>query len=240
MHLRGRVLAVGENYHVFNRGAHKQTIFCCQEDYDRFQILLYLLNTRLPVVMRDILSNYKGRSLANIFIEEPCDRSLVDILGYALMPNHFHLIIRQRAEKGISRFMKKLCTAYSMYFNEKHEHSGVLFQGRYKAKHIDNDSYFRYIFAYVHLNPFDLMQSDWKDVGVKNRALARSFLSNYRHSSLCDYVGAERPEHAILARADAPDFLKNQNDVEDLLKWQSAGELDAGDPSIENKLRDSV
>jgi putative transposase len=222
MHLRGQVLAEGEHYHVFNRGAHKQAIFTSEEDYDRFQILLYLLNTKLPVVMKDIIPNYQGRSLANVFIEEPSDRSLVDILGYALMPNHFHLILRQRAENGISRFMKKLCTAYSMYFNVQHEHSGVVFQGRYKANHIDNEPYFRYIFAYVHLNPFDLMQSDWKDVGIRNRALARSFLCNYRHSSLCDYIGANiRPEYAILSRESVPDFLKTQNDVEELLKWQS-------------------
>jgi hypothetical protein len=109
-----------------------------------------------------------------------------------------------------------------MYFNVKYEHSGCIFQGRYQARHIDNEPYFRYIFAYVHLNPFDLMQADWKDVGVKNRALARSFLSNYRHSSLCDYVGAERPEHAILTREGVPDFLKQQNDITDLLKWESA------------------
>lgn len=222
MHLRGQMLAEGENYHVFNRGAHKQAIFTCPEDYDRFQVMLYLLNTKLPVVMRRILSEYKNRDLADIFLEEPSDRSLVDILGYALMPNHFHLILRQRSEEGISRFMRKLCTAYSMYFNVKYDHRGCIFQGRYKASHIDNDAYFRYIFAYVHLNPFDLMQADWKDVGVKNRALTRSFLSNYRHSSLCDYIGAERPEHAILSREGVPDFLRAQNDVEDLLKWESA------------------
>ena len=215
------MLAEGENYHVFNRGAHQQAIFTCHEDYDRFQVLLYLLNTTLPVVMRDILLEYKNRDLSEIFLEEPSDRSLVDILGYALMPNHFHIIMRQRAKDGITRFMRKLCTAYSMYFNTKYQHSGVVFQGRYKASHIDNDPYFRYIFAYVHLNPFDILQPDWKDVGMKNRALARKFISNYRHSSLCDYVGNERPEHAILARDGIPDFLKDQNDVEELLKWQS-------------------
>lgn len=215
------MLAEGENYHVYNRGAHKRAIFTCPDDYDRFQILLYLLNTKLPVVMRDVLVDYKGRSLADIFLEEPSDRSLVDILGYVLMPNHFHLVLRQKTPDGISRFMKKLCTAYSMYFNAKHEHSGVVFQGRYKAIHIDNESYFRYLFAYVHLNPYELMQSDWKDVGVKNHALARSFLSNYRHSSFRDYVGDARPESVILAQENAPDFLRQQNDVEDLLEWES-------------------
>jgi putative transposase len=215
------MLAEGEHYHVFNRGAHKQAIFTCPEDYDRFQVLMYLFNTRQPIVTRDILANYKGRSLADIFLEEPSDCSLVDVLGYALMPNHFHLILRQKVDAGISRFIRKLCTAYSMYFNTKYEHSGVLFQGRFKASHLDNEAYFRYIFSYVHLNPFELMQSDWKDVGVKNPALARSFLSNYRHSSFRDYVGGLRPERAILAREDIPDFLKDQNDITELLKWKS-------------------
>jgi putative transposase len=222
------MLAEGENYHVFNRGAHKQAIFTCHEDFDRFQALLYLFNTKLPVVMRDILIEYKNRDISDIFLEEPCDRSLVDILGYALMPNHFHLILRQRSKSGISRFMRKVCTAYSMYFNAKYDHSGCIFQGRYKAKHINSDAYFRYIFSYVHLNPFDILQPDWKDVGVKNRALARKFISNYRHSSLCDYVGNERPERVILTREDIPDFLKEQNDVEELLKWQADYSLKDG------------
>ena len=221
MHLRGQMLAEGEWYHVYNRGAHKQAIFTCPEDYDRFQILLYLLNTMLPIVMRDILADYSGQPLTDLYLCEPSDRSLVDILGYTLMPNHFHLILRQRSKDGISRFMKKLCTAYSMYFNEKYEHSGCIFQGRYKAKHLDSEAYFRYIFAYVHLNPFELMQPDWKDVGVRNHALARSFLINYRHSSLCDYIGSDRPERIILTREHMPDFLTHENDIEELFKWQS-------------------
>jgi putative transposase len=115
MHLRGQMLAEGENYHVYNRGAHKQAIFTSPEDYDRFQVLLYLLNTKLPVVMRDILSEYKNRDVADIFLEEPSDRSLVDILGYTLMPNHFHIIMRQRSKDGISRFMKKLCCILDVF-----------------------------------------------------------------------------------------------------------------------------
>jgi putative transposase len=225
MHLRGQVLAEGEYYHVFNRGAHKQAIFSSEQDYERFQLLLYLLNTRFPIVMRDILEEYKGRPLTDVFVEEPCDRSLVDIVGYALMPNHFHLILRQRSEHGISCFMKKLCTAYSMYFNTKYAHSGVLLEGRYKASHIDTQSYFRHIFAYVHLNPFALLQRDWKEVGVKNPVLARSFLSNYRYSSFRDYHGAERPERVILRHENAPDFMKNQNDLEEFLNFSQRTDL---------------
>ena len=215
------MLAEGENYHVYNRGAHKQAIFTSAEDYERFQILLYLLNGKFSILMRDILASYKGKPLRNIFIEEPSDRSLVDILGYALMPNHFHLVLRQKVDDGVSRFMQKLCTAYSMYYNEKYDHSGVLFQGRYKRKHIDDESYFRYIFSYIHLNPLELLQKDWEKKGIKNPVRARAFLAKYHFSSFPDYTGDPRPENSILADRDIPDFLKDQNDLEEMLKWEA-------------------
>jgi REP-associated tyrosine transposase len=224
MHLRGRMLAEGGNYHVYNRGAHKQDIFSTKDDYDRFQILLHLLNSRYPVVLRDVLPSYKGRSHSKIFLEEHVDHSLVDILAYSLMPNHFHLVLRQKSEAGISQFMRKLCTAYSMYFNTKYDHSGVVFQGRYKAKHIGNEAYFRYLFAYVHLNPIELSQSDWKKAGMRNPAKVKAFLSDYRYSSYYDYCVLDRPERAILCQNDIAQFVTDQNDLEDLIKWESKGE----------------
>jgi putative transposase len=218
------MLAGGENYHIYNRGAHKQAIFTSEEDYRRFILLLYLYNTHHHVVMRDVISKYsakrfKGQSLAETFKHEYSDKSLVDILAYSLMPNHFHLVLRAKEDTGIQQFLQKVCVAYSMYFNTKYGHSGTLFQGRYKSKHIDSESYFRYIFAYVHLNPLDLLQSDWKKAGIRCAKKARAFLSEYRYSSFRDRIGA-RPESAILAD-DLPDFLKDQNDLDELLRWES-------------------
>jgi len=64
--------------------------------------------------------------------------------------------MKEKTHNGISRFIHRLCTAYSMYFNVKHDHSGTIFQGQYKAKHIGNDDYFRYLIQYIHLNPFGI------------------------------------------------------------------------------------
>mgnify|MGYP003387401981 CR=1 FL=1 len=121
---RDAPFAVGETYHIFNRGAHKLEIFKTPHDYDRFLILLHLANSSQPLVVRDILNRYRGESSV-IYREEKIDKSLVDVLGYTLMPNHFHLVMRQKAEEGISTFLRRLLTGYSMYFNLIHDHSGI-------------------------------------------------------------------------------------------------------------------
>lgn len=218
---RGQALSVGEHYHVFNRGAHKQIIFTNDEDHKRFLMLLLLANTTAPLDVRGALHKYRGHVCVEAF-KEKSDKSLVDILAYTLMPNHFHLVLRQKVDGGICAFMRKVCTAYSMYFNTKYNHSGVLFQGRYQSRHINNEAYFRYIFAYVHLNPLDLLESDWKKSGVKDMKRARMLLSSYPYSSYVDYCVHARPEGSILSQEDIPDFLNTQNDLEDLLAWENS------------------
>jgi putative transposase len=214
-------LFIGETYHIYNRGAHKQEIFKEIGDYYRFLYLLHLSNRTEPIVMRDILSKYRGRSSVELFVTEQPDKSLVDVLAYCLMPNHFHIVLRQKAEDGITKFMGRVATGYSMYFNIKYGHSGTLFQGRFKSSHVSSESYFRYIFAYVHLNPLDLWVPNWKEKGIEDPGIARREMKKYSFSSFSDYVSTEgRPEKAILS-SEVPDFLTSQNDLEDLLRWHT-------------------
>lgn len=214
--LRDEPLIAGETYHIFNRGAHKAEVFTNAEDFNRFLMLLYLCNSSEPVVMRDALRS--GRM--PLYNYPKGDARLVSIFAYSLMPNHFHIVARQETEKGMTIFMKKVLVAYSMYFNTKYEHSGVLFQGRFKSSHVGDEAYFRWIFSYVHLNPIDLVESGWKENGIRDAKRVRSFLQGYRQSSYPDYSGSRRPERNILEYEDAPDFLKTQNDFEDLLRWR--------------------
>ena len=211
--------AVGETYHLFNRGAHKQAIFTSQADYNRFALLLYLANNINAVNIRETLRSYKGQTFETIFEQEPRGEQLVDIYAYCLMPNHFHLVVQQRVEGGITTFTRKLLTGYSMYFNITHGHSGIVSQGAIKSRHINNDPYFRYIFSYVHLNPLSLAYPDWEEKGILNHAQARKFLSEYAYSSFPDHSAGPRPRQSILSLANSPDFLKKQNDLEELLSW---------------------
>ena len=185
-------------------------------------MLLFFSNTKERVQLGNLLQN-QGRSLISL-LGEDVDQSLVDIFSYTLMPNHFHLVIRQKADDGVSKFMRKLATAYSMYFNIKYDHSGVLFQGRFKSRHIGNEAYFRYIFAYVHLNSLDLFEPGWEEQGLKNLDGARQYVNSYRYSSFFDYVGNDRPEKALLSLSQAPEFLTTQNDLEALLQSFNQGQ----------------
>src|ERR1035437_7774815 len=123
---RTTIFATGEFYHVYNRGTDKRKIFMSKIDYSRFIALLYLCNNtdRLTSTFRN------GRGLTSPF-EEERGETLVNICAHCLMPNHFHLILHEKAIGGVSRFMHKLTTAYTMYFNTLHDRDGSLFQGTF-------------------------------------------------------------------------------------------------------------
>jgi putative transposase len=216
--LRHTPFAIGETYHIYNRGAHKQNVFTNDVDYKRFLLLLFIMNNPAPFELRHILAKYGGQSSEIIFEKEKSVHSLVDVLAYSLMPNHFHVVVRQKGEGGITKFFKKVLTGYSMYFNTKYNHSGILFQGPFKSKHIDTESYFRWIFSYVHLNPLSLIEPGWEEVGIKDKNNVRNFMRNYKYSSYQDYPYGGRPESNILAVDDIPEFLIKQNDLENLLR----------------------
>lgn len=125
---------------------------------------------------------------------------LVEIIAYCLMPNHFHLLIREIEEDGMSTFMHKLVTAYTMRFNKKYNRSGGLFTRAFRSKHIPDDRYLRHVFSYIHLNPTDLIAENMrdKDVLLSNEDLA----VRYDFSSLADYMDKkyERPQSILLTK----------------------------------------
>lgn len=206
-------------YHIYNRGAHKADIFLTNIDYARFQLLLFLSNSIHPIHTANLLRQYKNKGLSfiNVYSGEDREQLLVDVLAYALMPNHFHLILRQRVENGISIFMRKLGTAYSSYFNAIHEHSGTVFQGTFKSTFVDVSEYLRWLFAYVALNPLDVGFPSWKERGVSDPQTAYDFLKNYPHASFPDMCGeAKRPESAILSFSALEEFGEDVPDFSDI------------------------
>jgi len=102
-----------------------------------------------------------------------------ELVNFCLMPNHFHLIVRELKEGGISKFMQRLSDAYTKYFNIKYSRTGHLFGGKFQSIHIDQNEYLKYVSAYIHLNPRDLKQwnhkeiqypwSSFQDLSVNNR-----------------------------------------------------------------------
>ena len=151
--------SVDEFYHLYSRGVDKRIIFDDDNDRSRFIKLLFICNHNEPISFRDLTTDH---SLKDIF-DFPADQSLVDIGTYCLIPNHFHLLIHGKKEGGVSMFIQKLLTAYSKYYNIKNDRKGSLFDGNFKAKHLDDDNYLKYIYAYIHLNPIKLICPKWKE-----------------------------------------------------------------------------
>lgn len=200
---------INEFYHIYNRGTDKRLIFLDEGDYQRFCKLLYLCNGQKKIVFRDVpIGSTYGYERGETF---------VDIGAYCLMPNHFHLLLREKIQDGVSIFMQKLSTAYSMYFNTKYNRSGGLFEGIFKAKHIDNEAYFNYVYSYIHLNPVKILYPNWKETGIPDPQDTKSFLSAYGHSSYFDYFITNRPQNMILNKNAFPEHFKQLNDVNELM-----------------------
>jgi putative transposase len=143
---RREIIANDEFYHVFNRGVEKRIIFTNDKDYKRFLNNMANFNTDLPSWKLKFEKFEDGPRI------NETGEKLVDIVAYCINPNHFHLILRQIKDDGITTFMKKISTGYAMYFNKKYDHSGVLFQGRFKSVHISSDSQLLHVSAYVNCN----------------------------------------------------------------------------------------
>jgi putative transposase len=215
MSIRKVNLVGGEYYHIYNRGNSKQKIFHDNEDYFHFMGLLFACNS---------INNFRADTIAKekSFYDFEREKQIVSIGTYCLMPNHFHILITQVEETGISKFMQKVLTAYVMYYNKKYERTGGLFEGKFKSEHASNDRYLKYLFSYVHLNPVKLIQNNWKDVGIKNKKEALEYLQNYKYSSYFDYLEIKRIQNKILNTESFPKYFSNKKSFkEEIFDWLS-------------------
>ncbi|MDB5266870.1 MAG: hypothetical protein JWN89_685 [Parcubacteria group bacterium] len=211
MSARTTIFSINEYYHLYSRGVDKRVIFLNDEDRKRFIRLLYLCNNEAPVVYK--ITQHKN--LTDI----PRKKKLVSIGAYCLMPNHFHLLVKETEEGGIAKFMSKLLTAYSSYFNKRYERTGTLFGSGFKASHLDSDEYLRYMFAYIHLNPLKLFDPEWKARKIESEP-AKKFLESYSFSSHFDYLERDREEKHILDTEAFPSYFIGSKDFKrQMYEW---------------------
>ena len=188
-------------YHVYNRGVEKRVIFLDEQDYTVFLGLLkkYLTGERQKDSHRHVFKNFKGELI---------------LLTYCLMPNHFHLLFYQSTRDAITQLMRRICTGYAMYFNNRYHRVGGLFQGRYKASLIDKDEYLHHISRYIHLNPDNYTSWPYSSLSSYQGNKQRKWLDTDQILGLFD-----NDRKAYL------DFVADYEDSKkelDLLKWQLA------------------
>ncbi len=172
-----------ELYHLLNRGVDKRKIVL--DDHDRVRFIHDLFAFNSPSASLNF--EQPERQLE----QRKVQKRLVDIHAFCLMDNHYHLLVSEAIEGGISLFMQKLNMGYSKYFNERHRRSGTLWQGKHKKIQITRDAHFLYIPYYIHLNPLDYTTPEWREGAVTNTSKALENLRKYRWSSHLDYVGVK-------------------------------------------------
>lgn len=208
-------------YHLYNRGVEKRIIFQDAQDYNVF--LSYLKEYLLPKNEKELhekLSNPKTSSIErdNILKTLSLNNFSDDIalLAYCLMPNHFHFFIRQKKQNSIDRFIRSLCTRYTMYFNKKYRRVGSLYQGVYKAVLLNNEPQFLHLSRYIHKQALAFQGQALEGYGGQP-------------SSYFDYLGSRKtewvkPEEILsyfsknIPSLSYENFVKEEDDFETLEK----------------------
>lgn len=194
-------------YHIYNRSIEKILIFKDNQDYTVFLHFLKRYLSPPPENPNMIVPRWKS----DIFDK-------IQLIAYCLMPNHFHLLVKQSSLNAIVSFMRSLANSYVHYFNKRYGRNGPLFQGNYKAVIVETEPYLLHLSRYIHLNPYELNFSN--EVGPRTRSNLTN-LENYPYSSYEDYLGKRKtnwihPEE-ILA------FFKTaqKTGLQDILSYQS-------------------
>lgn len=163
-------LVTNQIYHVINRGVDKRPIFNNYYDYLRFTRILAYYQRNESLRSFSILTTEEVDKILSI----PSKERLVEIICYCLLPNHFHLLLKQTVDNGISRFLRLISDSYTRYFNSKNKRRGILFEGPFRSVLIEDDNQLLHVSRYIHLNPV-------VSYLTKN-------LNNYRWSSYTSYI----------------------------------------------------
>jgi len=192
-----KIFAPDHYYHVFNRGVGKMEIFRDDSDYR-----LFLYRLRENLFPASAMVPFVEQREPLLRRRNPLPENSFSLIAYCLMPNHFHLLIRQRTEITVSKLILKVATSYSKYFNKKYKRVGSLFQDAFKAVLVESDTQLLWLSAYIHNNPRT-------DGLVKNA-------EDWKYGSYPDYVGTRQGtlcEKALVLKQFS-DVLSYQSFVE--------------------------
>ena len=187
----------GEYYHIYNRGVEKRRIF--QNGYDNKHFIKTMSYYQLEGPKPKLSNFFKYQIFKPDF-----DKKIIDVTCYCLMPNHFHFLVKQIKEKGITEFLSKLTNSYTKYFNTKYQRVGPLFQGEFKAVHIESDEQLMHVSRYIHLNP--LVSYLVKDLNL------------YKWSSYLEYTNKIKE---ICNKKDILAFFKSPQDYRNFVLDQA-------------------
>ncbi len=191
--MRDSPFSVGEWYHCYNHSIEGREAFTDSKDYFRFLELLYLANDESPLrrddlgvrTFEEILTTHRGKPL-------------VAISAFCLMPDNFHLVLHEVVEGGITSFMRKVGTAYTLYFNSRHKRIGNLFLKPFRSRHVPADRAVQNLISYVHAHPAVLYELKWSTHHIVDPQYLEEHLTAYPYSSLGLHTGTRTLSSPIL------------------------------------------
>jgi len=210
-------IAPGEYYHIFNRAVSKQVIFHDFGDYARFLFLILYFQAPVKILhisraVKDFVKYFsqsgQSSALTTGLEKEIVKKRMVELIAFCIMPNHFHLLLKELEEGGIAAYMQRVLTAYSKYYNTKYEKSGHVFQGPYRAVHIKDDRQLLHVSAYIHRNAREISRWFRKE-------------DHYPWSSYQDFIGENRWEGLLLPEMILGEF-KNKKKYHEFVKTSPA------------------
>lgn len=194
------VFANGEYYHIFNRGVEKRPTFTTKREFERaIDSINFYRFGELPIRYSKYLvldREKKAEFLKNLDLTN----LQVEIIAFCIMGNHFHILLKQLKDGGIAKFMAKFTNSYTKYFNTKHQRVGPLFQGVFKAVHIETDEQLLHLSRYIHLNPVTSFRVKFED------------LDSYMWSSYPEYLGLVN--RGIVNPTVVLDFFQKRSDYQ--------------------------
>ena len=204
-------LVNNEYYHIYNRGVASQPVYLIKNDYERFiSCLNFYLYVNFPFKLSTLLQltqEERGKVLSGLADTKV---RFVELIAFCLMPNHFHLLIRQETEGGISKFLKLITDSYTRYFNIRHDRVGPLFQGAFKAVHVGSNEQLLHLSRYIHLNPL-------VSFVVREEKFLDYAWSSFRHYIKTDH-GPINPDIVLNQFRTSKDYIKFVLDQEDYAK----------------------
>src|SRR5260221_1001368 len=197
------VFANNEYYHVFNRGVEKRPTFTSKYEYVRARDSMNFYRFgELPIRYSKFLNLNRDKK-AQFLHALNTDQLQVEIIAYCLMRNHFHFLLKQLKENGIVKFMAKYTNSYTKYFNTKHDRVGPLFQGIFKAVHVESDEQLLHLSRYIHLNP------------VLGFIVKLEELAQYHWSSYPEYL--DKKNATMINATEVLSFFKSGSDYEEFV-----------------------
>lgn len=208
-----------EYYHIYSRTILNIPEFKNSGNAKRLEQAFLISNSTKASEVYLFLKNNKGLDIKDVLKILEKGEKLVDILCYAIMPDHYHLLVREKKENGITNFIRSCNTSIAKYINIKSDRNGPLFESRFKSKHINSNEYLLHLSLYIHLNPLDfLINKEWREHGLLNWHEAKNKLLNYRWSSFNYFLGDNHENHIISGTEIIKDQFNNKKEYEIFLR----------------------